>query len=177
MNLQPGHTVVHPHHGPATVIGVKTRTLRGKEIEYVDLEVTDGKLEVSVPADSVAEIGLRELANEKELDHLASVLAGPSGQQENQWSRRIKAQREEVASGDPIRLAGVVRDLVRRSQENTLGTAEKDLLRQAAAPLTAELALAVGVDEDTAYDVICQMVIQESTEMLKTIGDPSRAAT
>lgn len=177
MNLQPGHTVVHPHHGPATVMGVQTRTLRGKKIEYVDLEITDGKLEVSVPADSIEEIGLRELANEKELGKLAKVLAGPSGQQENQWSRRIKAQREEVASGDPIRLAGVVRDLVRRSQESTLGTAEKDLLRQAAAPLTAEVALAVGVDEDKAYDVMCQMVVDESTDSLNDLAKPERTAT
>lgn len=166
MDLQPGHTVVHPHHGPATVVSTMTRTLRGKEIEYVNLEITDGKLNVSVPADSIEEIGLRELADAKDLAKLAEVLAGPSGQQESQWSRRIKAQREEVSSGDPIRLAGVVRDLVRRNVENPLGTAEKDLLRQAISPLVAEVALAVGRSEEDAEEVIRTMVLDESTKVL-----------
>lgn len=173
MNLQPGHTIVHPHHGPATVVSTMKRTLRGREIEYVNLEVTDGKMQVSVPADSIEEIGLRELADEKELKALAKVLAGPSGQQESQWSRRIKAQREEVSSGDPMRLAGVVRDLVRRNVENPLGTAEKDLLRQAISPLVAEVALAVGRTEEDAEDAIRTMVLEESTAVL----DANRTTT
>lgn len=166
MDLKPGNTIVHPHHGPATVISTEMRTLRGKEMEYVNLEITDGKLHVSVPAASIEEIGLRELADKEDLAKLAEVLAGPSGQQETQWSRRIKAQREEVSSGDPIRLAGVVRDLVRRNVENPLGTAEKDLLRQAISPLVAEVAIAVGRTEDEADAVIRQIVLDESTDVL-----------
>lgn len=175
MNLQPGHTVVHPHHGPATVVSTMTRTMRGEEVEYVNLELTDGKLQVSVPAASLEDIGIRELASEADLRSLAEVLAGPSGHQEAQWSRRIKACREEVASGDPVRLARVVRDLVRRGETTALGTAEKDLLRQATAPLVAEIALSRGVPQEVADEVIRAMVLEESIEVLDRLPEKTTA--
>ena len=114
MNLQPGNTVVHPHHGPATVVGRFARTVRGESVKYVDLAVHGGTLKVSVPAARADEIGIRDLPDSGELHRFAEVLCGPSTPEESQWSRRIKAQRELLISGDPVKLAGLVRDLLRR---------------------------------------------------------------
>lgn len=174
MNLQPGRTVVHPHHGPATVVGRFVRTVRGESVEYVDLEITDGRLRVSVPAERAAEIGIRELPSASELHAFAEVMTAPSGPEESQWSRRIKAQREILLTGDPLRLSGLVRDLLRRGERAPLGTAEKDLLRQAAAPLMAEVALSVGCDEETAYEVTRALALGDPDEALA--GLPVAAA-
>lgn len=176
MNLQPGRTVVHPHHGPATVVGRFARTIRGESVEYVDLEITDGKLRVSVPAGRADEIGIRELPSTAELHEFAAVMTAPSGPEESQWSRRIKAQREILTTGDPVKLSGLVRDLLRRGERAPLGTAEKDLLRQAAGPLMAEVALSVGCDEETAYEVTRALALGDPTEALAALPVPAGAA-
>ena len=159
MNLQPGSTVVHPHHGPATVVGRFARTVRGESVEYVDLAVHGGTLQVSVPAARADEIGIRDLPDSGELHRFAEVLCGPSTPEESQWSRRIKAQRELLISGDPVKLAGLVRDL----------------LRQASGPLMAEVALSVGCDEESAYEVTRRLALGESADVLATLPEPACA--
>ena len=175
MNLQPGSTVVHPHHGPATVVGRFARTVRGESVEYVDLAVHGGTLKVSVPAARADEISIRDLPDSGELHRFAEVLCGPSTPEESQWSRRIKAQRELLISGDPVKLAGLVRDLLRRGERSPLGTAEKDLLRQASGPLMAEVALSVGCDEESAYEVTRRLALGESADVLATLPEPACA--
>lgn len=167
MHLQPGQTVVHPHHGPATVTGMSIRRVRGVPVAYADLRV--GDLAVSVPVDRAEEIGIRSLADADALTELAEILTAPSGPAEHQWSRRIKAEREVLRTGDLQRITGLVRDLLRRHDASPLGTAEKDLLKQAASPLVAEVALSVGCDEDTALTVTRELALGRSVDVLSAI--------
>lgn len=51
MIFQVGETVVYPHHGAATIIEVKNRTIRGEEKLYLKLNVTQGDLTIEVPAE------------------------------------------------------------------------------------------------------------------------------
>lgn len=170
MQLEIGDVVIHPHHGPATVTGSFTRKVRGEDKEYMQLEVNESKLTVAVPCDKVDEIGLREVATAGQLSKLAEVLCSPTGQEETQWSRRYKANREAIASGDQIKIATVVRNLVRRREKGSLSLAEKDLLKEASAPLVAEIMLAVNVEEDQAREVINTLIISESTAALDELA-------
>lgn len=176
MNLTPGRTVVHPHHGPAEVARHFTRTVAGDEVEYVELTVAESRMNIAFPADRIDEIGIRALAGAADLEQLAEVLSAPSGQQEKQWSRRIKAETEEVNSGDPLRIAAVMRDLLRRDRADGLGTAEKQLLRDAEEPLSAEVALSVGTDTDDVLRVFRTIALEQSTAVLAGLTQ-KRAAT
>ena len=44
MKFHVGQTVIHPHHGPAMVAKVMTRTVRGERVDYAELEVVSSKL-------------------------------------------------------------------------------------------------------------------------------------
>ena len=79
-----------------------------------------------------------------QLADLTTVLCAESPPAEPQWARRVKGRRIELATGDPLRIAAVVRDLIRRRDERGLSLAEKDLLQEGVAPLVAEVAIAVG---------------------------------
>lgn len=169
MKFHVGQTVIHPHHGPAMVAKVMTRTLRGAQVEYAELEVVSSKLMVSIPVSRAEEIGIRDVAGVHELNRLADVLSGPTVGEEPQWSRRYKANRASIASGDPLQLAAVVRDLVRRRERGSLSLGEKDLLKEASAPLLAEIALAVDVSEDEASEVMYAMIMDESRAALDAL--------
>lgn len=176
MQFTTGQTVIHPHHGPATIKGQTVRTVRGEEVEYLNLEISESGMSVCLPAAKAEEIGLRTVADSSLLDELVAVLCGPSCAQETQWSRRMKAQRMEVATGDPIRIACVVRDLLRRREERGLSLAEKDLLKEASAPLIAEIAIAVDTPSDQARVVMHTLVLEESPAVLDRMGLASAAA-
>lgn len=169
MKFHLGQTVIHPHHGPAMVAKVMSRTVRGEQVEYVELEIVSSKLVVSLPISKAGEIGIRDIAGARELNRLAEVLSGPTVGEEPQWSRRYKANRASIATGDPLQLAAVVRDLVRRRERGSLSLGEKDLLKEASAPLLAEIALAVDVSEEDALEVMHTMIITESRAALDAL--------
>lgn len=166
MKFEIGQTVIHPHHGPAVVTNVLSRTLKGKQVDYVELEVLANQLVVSLPTSKAEEIGIRDVAGARELDRLAEVLTAPTTDEESQWSRRYKANRASISTGDPMQLATVVRDLVRRRERSSLSLGEKDLLKEAAAPLLAEIALAVHITEEEAQQIMFTMIMEESRAVL-----------
>lgn len=171
VQLIPGQKVIHPQHGPAEVLGLTERSIKGNAITYVQLRICENGLEIMVPMSKVEEVGIRAVAGRAMLDELAEVLTAPSGQIEQQWARRYKAQKMEAASGDPMRIAAVVRDLLRRREDKGMSQAERELLREASAPLLAEIALAVDTTEDKARGVLRALVLEGTTAVFDRIDD------
>ena len=147
MIFQVGETVVYPHHGAATIIEVKNRTIRGEEKLYLKLNVTQGDLTIEVPAENVDLVGVRDVIGQDGLDKVFEVLRAPFTEEPTNWSRRYKANLEKLASGDVIKVSEVVRDLWRRDQDRGLSAGEKRMLAKARQILISELALPEKTDE------------------------------
>jgi CarD family transcriptional regulator len=145
MQFTEGQTVVHPHHGPATVLSISTRCVRNVQSRYVILEIQNSNLVVGVPVDQADSVGLRTVFNQAEVDKLFDVMRAPTGREEEQWSRRLKDAQEQLKSGDIYAVAGVVRNLLRRSARDHLSPMEKALLKHAKQPLVTEISLALGL--------------------------------
>ena len=150
MQFEVGETVVYPHHGAATIVEVKTRTIKGVDKVYLKLSVTQSDLVIEVPADNVDLVGVRDVIGRDGLEKVFEVLRAPFVEEPTNWSRRFKANTEKLATGDVIKVSEVVRDLWRRDQEKGLSAGEKRLLAQARQVLTSELALAEQTDETEA---------------------------
>lgn len=154
MLFEVGETVVYPHHGAATIIEVKKRTVRGEEKLYLKLNVTQGDLTIEVPADNVDLVGVRDVIGQEGLDQVFEVLRAPFTEEPTNWSRRYKANLEKLASGDVIKVSEVVRDLWRRDQDRGLSAGEKRMLAKARQILISELALAEKTDEEKASAIL-----------------------
>lgn len=166
MSFETGQTVVHPHHGPATISGIMQRTVKGTERTYLQLDVIDNNLQISVPADTVDTMGLRDLAGAPELRLLFERLAEPTGHEETQWGRRFKDNRDKIATGDPRLIAAVVRNLSRRSSRTSLSAAEKTQLREALSPLAHEVALALDIATERAEELITQAALEGRADVI-----------
>ncbi|KAB1647272.1 MULTISPECIES: CarD family transcriptional regulator [unclassified Pseudoclavibacter] len=154
MRFEVGEVVVYPHHGAAKITEVKKRAVRGEEKLYLTLEVAQGDLTIQVPADSVEEVGVRDVIDKKGLETVFAVLREPFTEEPTNWSRRYKANVEKLASGDVIKVSEVVRDLWRRDQDRGLSAGEKRMLVKARQILISELALAEKTDEDSAGEML-----------------------
>jgi CarD family transcriptional regulator len=152
MLFEVGETVVYPHHGAATIIEIKNRTVRGVEKLYLKLNVTQSNLVIEVPAANVELVGVRDVIDTDGVLAVYEVLRAQSVEEPTNWSRRYKANVEKLASGDVLRVSEVVRDLWRREQDRGLSAGEKALLAKARQVLVSELALAGKTDEATVSD-------------------------
>ena len=150
MKFEVGETVVYPHHGAAEIIEVSKKTVRGESQTYLKLRVAQGDLIIQVPAANVEMVGVRDVIDKKGVKQVFDVLRAEFVEEPTNWSRRYKANLEKLASGDVVKVSGVVRDLWRRDQDRGLSAGEKRMLAKARQILISELALARKVDEEKA---------------------------
>lgn len=158
MLFEVGETVVYPHHGAATIIEVRTRSIRGEEKLYLKLRVAQGALVIEVPAENVDLVGVRDVIGRDGVGRVFETLRAPFAEEPTNWSRRYKANLEKLASGDVIKVAEVVRDLWRRAQDRGLSAGEKSMLAKARQILVSELALAEKTDEERASTVLDEIL-------------------
>lgn len=158
MVFKVGETVVYPHHGAALIEAIETRVIKGEEKQYLVLKVAQGDLTVRVPADNAEIVGVRDVVNDDDLNHVFDVLRAPHTEEPTNWSRRYKANLEKLASGDVNKVAEVVRDLWRREKDRGLSAGEKRMLGKARQVLVSELALAEGTDEAKAETLLDEVL-------------------
>ena len=155
MSYTIGETVVYPHHGAARIEDIYTRKIRGVEKTYFKLRVMQGDLEIQVPADMLEDVGVRDVSDDQQLEHVFTVLRAEQIEEPANWSRRYKANSEKLASGDVVKVAEVVRDLTRH-----LSAGEKRMLSQARQVLGSEVALARQVSEDDALELLDEILAE-----------------
>ncbi|MGH3663556.1 MAG: CarD family transcriptional regulator [Micromonosporaceae bacterium] len=155
MGFSVGETVVYPRHGAALIEAIETRTIKGEEKQYLVLKIAaENDLTVRVPAENAEIVGVREVVGEEGLNKVFDVLRAPHTEEPTNWSRRYKANLEKLASGDPLKVAEVVRDLWRRDRERGLSAGEKRMLAKARDILVGEVALAEDSPKDDAENLL-----------------------
>ena len=159
MPFEVGDKVVYPHHGAATIERLeKVSDPLGVRRDYLVLRLAYGELTLKVPADNAAEIGLRDVINDEEVEEVFAVLRKREARMPTNWSRRYKANLEKLASGDVMKVAEVVRDLWRRDQDRGLSAGEKRMLSKARQILVSELALAERTNEVNAEALLDEVL-------------------
>lgn len=149
---KPGDVLAHPVHGPVRIVSTCTRTVRGTERAYVDLEVIGDEMRISVPADGRDVIGLRAVLEEKEIAELIEQLSQPIAPpaKKASWAHRIKSLTMQLQSGRLTDRIEVIRGILGDSGGAPSSLAERNLLKQAIAPLAAEIAIARTISREDA---------------------------
>ena len=152
LNLAVGDLVVYGAHGAGTVEARETRSVNGDEQAVVVVALA-GSLSVQLPL-ALARSQLRPLVDEAGIAAIGKVLRESPPLSGESWLKRSREARAKL--GDAIGLAEVIRDgsvrdaaYLERSGSR-LAPSERELVRQARALLTAEIALARDVAIDDA---------------------------
>src|SRR4026207_1271185 len=117
MTFTVGETVVYPNHGAAVIEDIEMRTIKGEEKQYLVLRIVgQTDLVVRVPACNLDLVGVRDVVDADGLERVFGVLRAAHAEEPTNWSRRYKANLEKLHSGDVMKVAEGVRDLVRRGR-------------------------------------------------------------
>lgn len=123
------------------VISVSKREFpNGTTHECLDLKALDvHALALAIPVDRYAEVGLRDVIREADLGEVFNILSSASGEEPENWSRRLKANEEKVRSGSVLSLAEVVRDILRRNDAKPVSFGERRTLDRGLSQLSREV--------------------------------------
>ncbi len=155
MELKVGTLVAYPPHGIGRISKREKKIVLGVEEEVVLIELGND-LSVTLPISRANEL-LRPPASEADLKKVQKTLREEGVVSDEIWSKRLAQAQEKLRSGNPLDLAEIVRDGVKREQGRTangapikLSTSERALHLKARELLSGEIGIARGLDKAEA---------------------------
>jgi CarD family transcriptional regulator len=153
-----GTTVIHPHHGPAKITAKPKRLFDGKNVTFLELEVSSDEprfnpgMRIFVVESKADEIGLRLAASTEDAQEVLDILSNMKNvRMPANWSRRFKNHTSMLATGDIFQVAAVVRNLyIRNSGASKLSAGERNMQLKAEHLLSAELAVTWDITPEEA---------------------------
>ena len=151
MKLQVGDMVVYPAQGVAKVEGLEEKKIMDTTMRFFVLRVLDYDKKIMVPENKVAEVDIRHVIGEDEVDEVFDILRERNVSFDHgTWNRRYRAYVEKIKTGSIFEIAEVLRDLNLIKADKNLSFGERKMLDHARRLLVQELSIAM---ESTEEDV------------------------
>jgi CarD family transcriptional regulator len=149
--FEKGESLLHPDHGAGVLAGIETIEISGVERRYYHIELLNGDGTLMVPVDRADEAGLCSVSSAVDApDEIFQALGNDPEMLADDYQVRQSELTDRIQSGDPIQMAGALRDLVWREQDTRLSTVDNALKGRAETQLASVLALQLDVDIDSA---------------------------
>ena len=155
-----GEVVVYPKHGVGEITSIENMEIAGIKTKFYIVKMEQAKLIIRVPLEKQDEVGLRKISSKKIIDEVFNVLKLKPKIRRIMWSRRAQEYDAKIFSGDPIKIAEVVRDLFRKNSQPEQSYSERQMFQVALERLAREVAAVEKTDyfqatekiETTLYD-------------------------
>ena len=112
-----GEIVVYPKHGVGEIQKIESMELGSIKTRFYVVKMEQAKLVIRVPLDKQLEVGLRKIASKKVVEEVLSTLKLKPKIRRIMWSRRAQEYDTKIHSGDPVKIAEVIRDLFRKNNQ------------------------------------------------------------
>ena len=149
-----GEIVVYPKHGVGEIIRIESMKLLNIQSEYYVVRMEQAKLTIRVPLEKQQEVGLRKILSKKNIEEAYNILKSKPKIRRIMWSRRAQEYDTKIYSGDPIKIAEVVRDLFRKDSQPEQSYSERQMFQMALERLAREVAAVEKTDYFQATEKI-----------------------
>ncbi|MBN1325002.1 MAG: CarD family transcriptional regulator [Alphaproteobacteria bacterium] len=154
LEFKTGQYVVYPTQGVGKLIRLEDQLIAGQKIKMLVIDFEKNHMVLRVPLDRAEISGLRPLSSLRKMDEAIASAKGKAGAKRMIWARRAAQYEENINSGDPMKLAEVVRDLQRRSSADTMTFSGRQLYLRALERMAQEFAVLHKLDIDEASEKI-----------------------
>ena len=135
-----GETVVYPKHGVGEVVKIESMEIASIKTKFYVVKMEQSKLTIRVPIEKQEEVGLRKISSKKIIEEVFQILKLKPKIRRIMWSRRAQEYDAKIFSGDPLRIAEVVRDLFRKNTQAEQSYSERQMFQVAIERLAREVA-------------------------------------
>lgn len=154
LEFKTGQYVVYPTQGVGKLIRLEDQVIAGQKMKMLVIDFEKNHMVLRVPLERAEISGLRPLSSLKRMDEAIASARGKAGAKRMIWARRAAQYEENINSGDPMKLAEVVRDLQRRSAADTMTFSGRQLYLRALERMAQEFAILHKIDIDQASEKI-----------------------
>ncbi len=152
MKFNIGETVIEPTNGICTMEGMRKMTIDQKEMIVYIFQAPNAK--VYVPADQVERRNIRRPMSRDEVKKVLSSLKQPVSPNRDDARLQYSTYRETMKSGDPMKIARLLRDLFILDQSDDLKGKEKEIMEQAKKFLCDEISFIREVSKSQVLEQI-----------------------
>ena len=135
-----GETVVYPKHGVGEITKIESMKLSNIKSKFYVVKMEQAKLIIRVPLEKQQEIGLRKISSKKKIEEVYNILKSKPKIRRIMWSRRAQEYETKIYSGDPTKIAEVIRDLLRKNSQPEQSYSERQMFHAALERLAREVA-------------------------------------
>ena len=158
IEFKSGETVVYPKHGVGEIVKIESMEIASIKTMFYVVKMEQSKLTIRVPLDKQEEVGLRKISSKKIIDQVFQILKLKPKIRRIMWSRRAQEYDAKIFSGDPIKIAEVVRDLFRKTTQSEQSYSERQMFQVAIERLAREVAAVEKTDYFQSTEKIEQIL-------------------
>ena len=148
--FQIGDKIVHPMHGAGVIDSIATQRVNGVVRDYYVLKLPVGGMQVMVPTENSAEIGVRPIVAAGKAEEIIVALRDIQVENDSNWNRRYRENMLRLKSGDLMEVARVMKGLILRDEKKGLSTGQRKMLHSAKQILISEIVLS----QNASYEEI-----------------------
>ena len=156
-----GEIVVYPKHGVGEITKIETMEISSIKTQFYVVKMEQSKLTIRVPLDKQIEVGLRKISSKKTIEQVFDTLKLKPKIRRIMWSRRAQEYETKIFSGEPIKIAEVVRDLFRKNSQSEQSYSERQMFQVAIERLAREVAAVEKTDYFQSTEKIEQILIKK----------------
>jgi len=150
-----GEKIVYPAHGIGVIDEIEQKTIVGKKRLFYVIKILENGVTVMTPVDNVDKVGLRGLADKKEINKALKILRKEVSLSLNEnWNRRQKGYFNKIKTGSLFEVAEVYRDLYLLQMEKELSFGERRMLDNTKYLIVSEIAEAKGIEVKKAEKLV-----------------------
>lgn len=153
-----GDYIVYPMHGVGRVTGIQKQTILGNKTLCYILEIQSNKMKVVIPVNKAKETGIRAIIKKTEVKKVTNLLQKDEADTEEDWKIRYQNNLNKIKSGSIYSVAEVCRNLYKRARDKELSLMEKRLYESAYNLITSEIAIAKGITQEEAGNLISDIL-------------------
>ena len=146
--------VVYPKHGVGEIIKIENMEISSIKTKFYVVKMEQSKLTIRVPLEKQNEVGLRKISSKKIIEEVFDTLKLKPKIRRIMWSRRAQEYESKIFSGEPIKIAEVVRDLFRKNSQAEQSYSERQMFQVAIERLAREVAAVEKTDYFQATEKI-----------------------
>ena len=153
-----GEIVVYPKHGVGEIVKIETMEISSIKTQFYVVKMEQSKLTIRVPLDKQIEVGLRKISSKKTIEQVFDTLKLKPKIRRIMWSRRAQEYETKIFSGEPIKIAEVVRDLFRKNSQSEQSYSERQMFQVAFERYTREFAISSDLKFEEASSKIFEIL-------------------
>ena len=153
-----GEIVVYPKHGVGEITNIENMEISNIKTNFYVVKMEQSKLIIRVPLDKQNEVGLRKISSKKIIEEVFTTLKLKPKIRRIMWSRRAQEYETKIFSGEPVKIAEVVRDLFRKNSQADQSYSERQMFQVAIERLAREVAAVEKTDYFQSTEKIEQIL-------------------